>query len=90
MTDKENPEAAMMRAFRAELGLMQREVAKALGVNLTTVNRWENGAQALAMPTVMALAMIGLTMVQAKDWKVTPQVRVHLDNLRRIAGELLS
>ena len=38
------PDAAeMIRSWRCRLGMTQEELARALGVTLSTLNRWENG-----------------------------------------------
>ena len=33
----------MIRSWRCRLGVTQEELARALGVTLSTLNRWENG-----------------------------------------------
>ena len=38
------PDAAeMIRSWRCRLGMTQEELSRALGVTLSTLNRWENG-----------------------------------------------
>lgn len=51
--------AAVLRAIRAQLDLTQEQLAERLGVNFTTVNRWEGGAskpQKAARASIDALA----------------------------------
>jgi putative transcriptional regulator len=45
-----------IRHFRRALGLTQEELAHAIGVTFSTVNRWENGH---ARPSKMALRALG-------------------------------
>jgi len=39
---QQNP-GEMIRAWRTRLGVTQEELARGLGVTLSTLNRWENG-----------------------------------------------
>ena len=38
-----NDFATVIKDLRAQLGISQEELARALGVSFATVNRWENG-----------------------------------------------
>lgn len=46
-----------LRAFRNKLGLSQAGLARALGVDVMTVSRWERGAMAIQHPTILRLAL---------------------------------
>lgn len=50
--------AAELRAHRRALGLSQLQLARALGVDHSTVFRWEQGTR--AVPPLLALALEAL------------------------------
>ncbi len=52
-----------IRNVRTQLGLSQEELAQALGVSFTTVNRWENGK---SKPSKLALEKFKSFCEQAK------------------------
>ena len=46
-----------LRTVRNKLGLSQAGLARALGVDVMTVSRWERGAMAIQHPTILRLAL---------------------------------
>jgi len=55
--------AKEVRAFRVKLGYSQEQFAQAVGVTVSTVNRWENGKShmsPMATARVYALATQGV------------------------------
>jgi putative zinc finger/helix-turn-helix YgiT family protein len=64
---------AQIKSERDRLGLMQKDLADLLGISVSTLNRWENGAQ---------------TQQRCLDWKMrtlfaVPAARRYADMLRR-------
>ena len=41
--DRPNPQGSMISQLRQRLSMTQEEFAHAIGVTVSTVNRWENG-----------------------------------------------
>ncbi len=56
---EERKTGAMVRQLRLKLGMTQEEFAHALGITVSTVNRWENGhsePSKLARASIVGLA----------------------------------
>jgi DNA-binding XRE family transcriptional regulator len=53
MTAKNRNFRALVRSIRRQLDMSQEDLARAIGVSLATLNRWENGQ---VMPSKLARA----------------------------------
>lgn len=63
MTAPESPELTgeQLRRIRVEeLDMTQAELGDRLGLSVNTIARWEQGARAISMPRVVALALVTL------------------------------
>ena len=64
-----NDTGGMIKELRGELGITQAQFARALGIAVATVNRWENGRfrpSRLAHNAILALAaQHGIELVNA-------------------------
>ena len=54
-----------IRRYRLQLGLTQREIARKLGVRLSTVSSWERGLTCPAVKPLFRLAKILNTLAEA-------------------------
>lgn len=55
MTAKNRSCRALVKSIRHQLNISQEDLARAIGVSLATVNRWENGQ---VMPSKLARAQL--------------------------------
>lgn len=61
--------ASRLRGKRAEAGLNQMELSELIGVNYTTVSKWEQGAQMPGADKVFAIAdALGTTPDYLLGW----------------------
>jgi transcriptional regulator with XRE-family HTH domain len=54
-----------IRRYRLQLGLTQREIARSLGVRLSTISSWERGLTCPAAKPLFRLAKILNTLAEA-------------------------
>lgn len=76
MTAPESPELTgeQLRRIRVEeLDMTQAELGDRLGLSVNTIARWEQGARAISMPRVVALALVTLIRWHGKGNATRPQ-----------------
>ena len=65
MADRNSPFASKLRGLRGELDMSQKDLAKAIGKDVSTIQNWEAGVTMPTLATSINLARIlGVTLDQ--------------------------
>ncbi|MGA9767917.1 MAG: helix-turn-helix transcriptional regulator [Blastocatellia bacterium] len=62
-----------LKQRREELGMTQEQLAKALGVNIMTISRWERGVRSIPPHLSLALEAIEIKQKKKNDKKAKQQ-----------------